>query len=88
MKILNPKKPGRYEGEYRGVRYSLQVEKNISIYQGYDDDGIRIIYALSAKEFKKKVDEKDLDESQREIYNKNMKHSSFRTFIKNPKGAR
>lgn len=89
--ILNPKKPGRYQDEYKGIRYSVVVgqgtTKGVSVYQGYDDDGIRIIYAISAKEFKKKVDERDHDMTQRNLFNEFSKHKSFRDHMKKAKRA-
>lgn len=60
QKILTPLKPGRQSGEYRGMRYQVTTMREpdglIRVYQGYDDVGLRVIYAMSVKEFREKVE--------------------------------
>lgn len=41
---------------YRGVNYSVQKGGGLTVYQGYDSHGIRVIYALSKVEFERKAD--------------------------------
>ena len=46
-------------GEYNGVRYKVQFGGDAGksgIWSGYDNDGFRIIFAMSKEEFERKVD--------------------------------
>lgn len=49
-------KTKRVEKEYRGMRYRITRLDGASIFEGVDDCGIRVVFAMSVAEFKKKAD--------------------------------